>query len=126
VRVVNLMPHPITIFNATDVRPAGAKGYVLARGGVKPLMIVPSSGVSRAACVETPVGQIDGIPVFKPTYGEPENVPDPEDGVMYVVSSITAQACREAGRTTSDLLLPARTVRDSEGRVIGCTAFCVL
>ena len=124
-RVVNLMPHAITIFAAADTRPAGPKGYVLAHEA-KPLMVVPSSGVSRAACVETPVGQIDGVPVFRMAFGEPENVPDPEEGVMYVVSSITAQACREAGRTTSDLLLPARTVRDSEGRVIGCTAFSVL
>ena len=120
------MPHAITIFAAADTRPTGPKGYVLARGGVKPLMVVPSSGISRAACVETPVGQIDGVPVFKMAFGEPENVPDPEDGVMYIVSSITAQACREAGRTTKDLLLPARTVRDAEGRVIGCTAFSVL
>ncbi len=124
-RVVNLMPHPLTIFAAIDTRPAGPKGYVLVREA-KPIMVVPSSGISRAACVETPVGQIDGVPVFRNSYGEPENVPDPEDGVMYVVSSITAQACREAGRTTKDLLLPARTVRDSEGRVIGCTAFSVL
>ena len=69
------MPHAITIFAAADTRPAGPKGYVLAHEA-KPLMVVPSSGVSRAACVETPVGQIDGVPVFRMAFGEPENVPD--------------------------------------------------
>lgn len=124
-KIVNLMPHDLTIFRSEDTRPAGLKGYVLAHDAV-PLMRIPSAGISRAAAVENPVGQIDGIPMFRMAYGEPEGVPDPQPGTVFVVSSITAKACREAGRDTHDLVMPARTVRDAQGRIIGCTAFSCL
>jgi len=124
-KIVNLMPHDLTIFRAEDTKPSGAKGYVLARE-CAPLMVIRSSGISRAAAVENPVGQIDGVPMFRMAFGEPQGVPDPQPNTVYVVSSITAQACRDSGRDTHDLVMPARTVRDAEGRIIGCTAFSVL
>ncbi len=125
-KIVNLMPHSLVLYDPSDTRPAGPKGYVLSDKAAKPVCIIPSSGISRAACTETPVGNVTGIPVFRMTFGDPEGVPEPQQGVMYVVSSITARACAEIGRTTSDLIMPARTVRDDEGRIIGCTAFSVL
>ena len=124
-KIVNLMPHDLTIFRAEDTKPAGPKGYVLAHDSI-PLVRIPSSGISRAAAVENPVGTVNGIPLFRMAFGEPVGVPDPAPDTVYVVSSITAQACREAGRDTDDLLIPARTVRDANGRIIGCTAFSCL
>jgi len=124
-KIVNLMPHDLTIFRSEDTKPAGNKGYVLAHEAT-PLLRIPSAGVSRAAAVENPVGIINGIPMFRMAFGEPVGVPDPQPNTVYVVSSITAQACREAGRATHDLVMPARTVRDSAGRIIGCTAFACL
>lgn len=125
-KIVNLMPHALTLYDPKDARPAGTKGYVLASPDARPICIIPSSGISRAACAETPVGSVGDVPVFRMTYGDPVGVPEPESGTVYVVSAITAQACRSAGRTVSDLIMPARTVRDEYGRVIGCTAFSVL
>lgn len=64
-----------------------------------------------------------GIPVLSTVYRDPEGVPPYREGVMLIVSSITAQACRNAGRRTDDLLMAARKVRNESGRVIGCAAF---
>ena len=125
--IINLTPHEITVYAASDVKPAaGQKGYVLAREGVEPIYRFPSRGCSRASACETPLRDIAGIPVFSLTYGDPEGVPEWREGVYLIVSGLTAQACKHAGRRTDDLLTTARIVRDESGRIIGCTAFAML
>lgn len=125
-KIINLTPHEITVYASSDVKPAGQKGYVLARENAEPIYRFPSRGVSRASCCETPLKDVMGVPVFSMTYGDPEGVPDWREGVYLIVSGLTAQACRHAGRRTDDLLTTARIVRDADGRIIGCTAFAML
>ena len=38
----------------------------------------------------------------------------------YVVSLLTAQAAKAGGRLTDDLLVVGETVRDADGKIIGC------
>ena len=125
-KIINLTPHEITVFAASDVKPSGQKGYVLARRDAEPIYRFPSRGVSRASACETPLKDVMGIPVFSMTYGDPEGVPEWQEGVMLIVSALTAQACKHAGRRTDDLLTTARVVRDEDGRIIGCCAFAML
>ena len=125
--IVNLTPHSINIYTEADVEASGATYTVVA--GCEPATTYPSAGVARAA-------QLDGqqhtinfngveIPVFNPVqYGEPQNLPEPQEGVFLVVSALTAQAAARHGRTTSDLLLVHRAVRDDQGRIVGCLGFC--
>ena len=49
-------------------------------------------------------------------------LPPEQEGVRYIVSRITAEAL--PGR--SDLLMVDGTVRDDDGRIIGCTGFAQL
>ena len=110
-RIYNYTPHAITIVNG-DVR-----------------IELPSVGVIRAKSVQTQVGTIYhtesagveyAVPEYKLTFGEPEGMPediDP-DGV-YVVSTIAAQALKQAG-WAGTYMVTCGAIRDEQGRIIGC------
>jgi hypothetical protein len=66
------------------------------------------------------------IPVFTKHFGTPVDLPDRADGVMLIVSLITALAASENGRTTDDLLVTHDHVRDDQGRIIGCRSFALV
>lgn len=97
----NLTPHPIRV-----VRPDGE------------IMELPPSGqVARVAAIETPAGDLDGIPLVSRTWGQVENLPAPEPGVFLVVSSLVFEAARDR----NDLLVPdtgPTAVRDASGQVV--------
>lgn len=99
--LVNLTPHTINFVN-----PEGAEI----------LNLPPSGTVARVATNAQVVGDLDGIPVTHTVYGEIEGLPEPQDGVIYIVSGLVRTACP----SRSDLACPGLQVRDSEGRVIGC------
>ena len=61
------------------------------------------------------VGGTD-IPVTQKTYGEIENLPDPEPDTYYVVSALVAGRIPER----EDVLVTSCPVRDDGGRIIGC------
>lgn len=103
-RFINLTPHTINVLNA-----AGARAFD----------ILPSGEVARCAVYREPVKILNGIPVNKTVFGEVENLPDPEPNTYYIVSALVANAIE--GR--EDVLIPDDTVRDSEGRIIGCRSF---
>lgn len=110
-RLYNYTPHAITIVNG-DVR-----------------IELPSVGVIRAKSVQTQVGTIYhtesagveyAVPEYKLTFGEPEGMPediDP-DGV-YVVSTIAAQALKQAG-WAGTYMVTCGAIRDEQGHIIGC------
>jgi hypothetical protein len=73
------------------------------------------------------VGEVEAdgvkIPVRRVVYGDTENLPPPEEGTIYVVSTFVTLALREKGVKRKDLLSPDTNVdsavRDSSGRVLG-------
>ncbi|ARF70806.1 hypothetical protein B7C51_25050 (plasmid) [Paenibacillus larvae subsp. pulvifaciens] len=79
---------------------------------------IPSSGNARVKQKRVPLGEVNGIPVCKTAFGEVEGLPEPQDGIVYIVSALTAQAAKDR----NDLYVPDEQVRDSEGRIIGCRA----
>lgn len=108
--VINLTPHALKIV----------------RDG-KAVLEIPSVGVARARQADKVVGELQleevTVPVVETQFGETEGLPEPREGVAYVVSIITANAARSQGRTTSDLLITSGLERDAEGVIIGCRAF---
>ena len=97
-KIVNLMPHTINfVFNETKVD------------------IAPSGVIARVSTKDTMMNPINGIPVFRTEYGEIENLPDPCEGTVYVVSSLVAARCPER----DDVFVPGRPIRDDQGRIIG-------
>jgi len=106
--IMNLTPHEINIY----------VGETLA-------LKVPPSGIVARCAVERKqterlklFGWVE-VPVNETVLGTVEGLPSPEEGVYYVVSRVVAEAARDR----DDLLIPDDTVRDPQGRVIGCRAF---
>ena len=108
---LNLTPHAVNLVDTDSVV----------------IMTIPPSGtVARATQSDVHVGEIEGVEVVKTTFGEPIDLPAPQEGVWLVVSLATASAAQASGRTTSDLLLTSGPVRDTDGRIIGCRRFARL
>ena len=63
----------------------------------------------------------DKIPITKTVFGEVEGLPEYSKGRYYIVSSLVAQACPNR----PDLLIVNETIRDKEGKIIGCQSFSV-
>ena len=107
----NLTPHDVTIVGEDD----------------ETIVVLPSEGVARAAVSSTVTGSLEvngsQVNIVTRTFGEPVDLPDPQEGVMIVVSLITAQAAKAVGRDTSDLLVTSDPVRGDDGRIIGCRSF---
>lgn len=128
-KLVNLTPHAVTLLaEGFAVFDGKAKCYRLP-STMTPFVLAefPSAGVARCAVSETLLGEqdVDGIDFAVPfvgvTFGEIEGLPAPDGDTIYIVSAIVANAARAQGR--HDVVVPARMVRDNEGKVLGCLAF---
>ena len=83
----------------------------------RPIMDVkPDGRIARVSVKTATVGDIDGIPVTKSVYGEVMDLPEPEEGTIYIVSSLVAGRVPERG----DVFIPNESVRDAKGRIVGC------
>lgn len=83
-------------------------------------MTIPASGnVARVGSHVEQVGTIGIIPVVKTVFDTVvTDLPDPQDGVIYLTSTLVAQAVPDR----IDVLVPADLRRDEAGRIIGCGA----
>jgi len=118
---INLTPHEIVL-----------EGKAFGARWVFP----PSDMVARCETVRKVVdefeleypGDYEGVtewcevPIHSVGFGVVSGLPDPTPGVMYLVSSIVAQAVPNR----RDVLVPDDTIRDEGGRVVGCRAFARL
>lgn len=104
-KVRNLTPHSINILNDNN--------EVI-------VTIEPSGIIARAAQTKELVEELNvngmTIPVYESTFGKVENLPESEEDTIFVVSALTAQACK--GRP--DVYITDNPVRDEQGRIIGC------
>lgn len=97
----------------------------------------PSEGVIRASQKDVKVDEIDEIvtdldlgnssagftiPVFSSTFGAPEGVPENLDGI-YIVSSLAFQSLKAAGMPMEHFVVLSGTIRDADGKIIGCKGF---
>lgn len=98
--IKNFTPHPITICNNA--------GEVT--------RVIQPEGLVRLKAVTVPAGEIDGINITRTEFGQPEGLPEFQEGVFIVVSQLVKSALPQR----SDLLVPAELVRDEKGSIIGC------
>ena len=98
-KLINLTPHDIVVQKDDGTR-----------------VTYPASGqVARVEIEDVIVGNIAGIPVHKGKTKEVTGIPNPQDGVMYIVSLFVLQhANRE------DLVSPntSDAIRDDEGKIV--------
>ena len=105
--VVNKTPHPVHIVdeNSQVVR-TYEKGDSQIRLAVKTV-----KGDNLA----------DGTPTSKTEFGEPEGLPDFQEGTYFIVSQLVKSALPKR----TDLLVPAEVVRDEKGNIVGCKSLGV-
>lgn len=111
-KLINLTPHEIAVYTQN-------KEQVLFK--------VPAEGIiPRVSSTQEIVGEINGVPVRKNTYGAVENLPETQPDTIYIVSAMVLSALT---RNRSDVVAPdtgAGAVRDESGRIIGTTGFVTL
>lgn len=102
--IINLTPHEVVIVNSDNK---------------EVIRKFPASGnLARVNTSTKIVGNLDGIPITETQFSEVYGLPEAEAGTYYIVSLAVAQ--REEYRP--DLLVPNGSVRDEQGRIIGCTS----
>lgn len=104
--IINLTPHTVNLHRAD--------------GSV--LTLAPSAPAPRLATIRRTIALIDGLEVVHTRLGEPEGVPDPREGTIFIVSALVAEHPAVANRT--DLAYPGMAVRDDAGRVVGAQGIC--
>lgn len=125
IEIINLTPHAIALYTPDDCNEVVQGEYksLVLKEGAEPKFVYPSAGVARAAAEKTVVDHLKlgdlVVPVNGTTYGDPVGLPEAVEGRYYIVSVKTAQAAKDR----KDLLITDSTVRDSDGRICGCTAF---
>lgn len=96
--LVNLTPHTLNIETSNGTM----------------LEIEPSGTIARVSTECVQVGEVAGIPVFAVQSGEITGLPEPQENVIYVVSSLIASKTARA-----DVYGVGKLIRDESGRVIG-------
>ena len=99
--LVNLTPHAVNVY--------GQDGKTLLAS------IQPTAPAARCKQEAVCVGALDGVPVYRMEFGEVENLPEPQEETVYIVSRLVATAANRA-----DVYCPGAAVRDEDGRVVGC------
>lgn len=104
--LINLTPHAINFYDDND------NLY---------FTIEPSGTVARLGTNTVVSGNYDegtgiSIPITETKFSKIENLPEDDYKHCYIVSSLVAQACR--GRR--DIFIPNESIRDENGRIIGC------
>lgn len=100
-RIKNLTPHAINI--------VGENGEIVR-------VVEPEEKPARLKMSTERKGNALGIPLSMSVFGEPENLPAEEDGVLLIVS----QLIKSALPVRRDLVVPAEIVRDEKGNIVGC------
>ena len=87
----------------------------------KTLCFPPEGIVPRVETVEVPSAPVEGIPTVVRKMGHVVGLPDPQEGVWYLVSSLVFEASER-----SDLLCPdtgKTCIRDNHGNNVAVTRF---
>jgi hypothetical protein len=80
---------------------------------------IPSTGLARCKTFEKVVEIIDGVFVNQRTFGDVYDLPEPQENTIYIVSILVAKAV--AGQR-NDVYVVDETIRDEQGKIIGCNA----
>lgn len=81
--------------------------------------LAPSGIVARVETSIEKINSINGIDLFETVFGEVENLPEPKNNCVYVVSALVRTHNSVAHR--EDVYSPGRLLRDDAGNVIGCS-----
>ena len=112
VTYLNCTPHAINLY--------GLDGKTLL-GSIEPSGIVPRASEETTLVAWDKVENLGGVlvPTQETVYGKLDGCPAPEEGVVLIVSYLTAKAAKDTGRPTEDLRVPGKGIRDDRGVICG-------
>ena len=103
VKVINCTPH--------DVNLVTTKGNItFPKSGIIPRLTESQKKINS---VNSNGIEID---IMEKSFLKPEGLPEPQENTIFIVSALVAGACKNR----DDLVVPNDTVRDDQGRIIGC------
>lgn len=120
-KVINMTPHDIVVVSRENVEQDEKRQYIVDADKLVKIAVFPKSGIlPRVTMQDKKVDEFDGVPLHQVAYGDIENLPKPQEGVLYCVSGLVASAGVKAGR--KDLVAPGGLVRDraNPSVVLGC------
>jgi len=100
-RILNLTPHKINVFN---------------ENGERVRVLLPYGIVARVSVKNKLVKTEDRIPYYTQEVGKVQGLMKPQDDVIYVVSTLVRTSLPER----TDLASPGELIRDDDGQPIGC------
>ena len=103
-KFINLTPHDVTIVDGETKH------------------TFPKQGLARVQTIPLNPTMLGGIPFFTTTYGGTEGLPEPQEGIIFIVSMVVAQANPERRDIVFPASDPANSVRDEKGNLIGFKA----
>lgn len=82
---------------------------------------IPRSGrVARVNGDKVKVAEHNGMPIYQSTVTGVEGIPEPEEGTLFIVSSLTLNYVPD---DRLDIVAPGNVQRDQNKNPIGCTGF---
>ena len=122
-KFLNLTPHPITIV-------ADGRSFDLPVDGPAPrlavervdLGVLPMDYEGYSSLYDREEVMLHDIPVVRSMMGAPTGLPEPQDGVIVIVSALVAEHPSVAHRT--DLAYPGEAIRDADGKIVGAKGLC--
>lgn len=87
-----------------------------------------SKGIARVTESQEKVGEHGGFELRKTFYKEIEGLPEPKDGIKYIVSMVVSQANARLCTPRTDLVSPdtgKTSIRDEKGMIKAVTGFTV-
>jgi hypothetical protein len=106
--IINCTPHSIRLVNPDN----DMNGTTYEPSGIVPRLSVSSVTVDK---------EYEGYPVVRAQVGDVDGLPNPQPGVLYIVSTMVAQAAKR-----HDVLSPdtgKTAIRDEKGQIIAVTQF---
>ena len=98
-KFINLTPHTLNIIDVNNN-----------------IMDIPPSGkIARVSSISAIVATINDINVSQQTFGDVIDLPDAQDGVVFIVSRMV----KDRIFNRADVLVPGAPVRDADGKIVG-------
>lgn len=103
VKVINCTPHDVVIISESG-------NITFPRSGIIPRLTEQQVKINS---INSNGIEID---IMEKSFNEPEGLPEPKENTIYIVSALVAGAVKHR----DDLVIPNDTVRDEQGRIVGC------
>ena len=103
VKIINCTPHDVNLITKNG-------NITFPRSGIIPRLTEQQQKINSVT-----VNGIE-IDIMEKSFNEPEGLPEPQENTIYIVSALVAGAVKNR----NDLFIPNDTIRDDQGRIIGC------